>query len=176
MSPMFRSAPTVRIARLALFGALITALAHVPAPAAQSSRPAPPLTATLLDGRQFSTVANAGKVIVINFWATWCAPCREEMPAIDRFYRRYRDRGLEIVAISLDDAADAEKVRDVMRQYAFPAAIGAQSRYSGLGRIWRIPMTFVIDREGRLREDVTAKLLQVDEAFLEQRVAPLIGP
>jgi thiol-disulfide isomerase/thioredoxin len=149
-------------------------MAAVPVGALAQPRSAPPLSGRLLDGRQFSTAQSAGKVILVNFWATWCGPCREEMPAIDRFYRRHREAGLEVVAISLDDAGDADKVREVMRPYAFPAAMAAQSEYSGLGRIWRVPMTFVIDRQGRLRDDVTRKLLHVDDSFLEQRVAPLI--
>jgi thiol-disulfide isomerase/thioredoxin len=137
-------------------------------------RSAPPLTATLLDGTGFSTAELRGKVIVINFWATWCAPCREEMPAIDTFYRRHRERGLEVIAVSLDEPASAGKVRTLMSDYAFPAALSAQARYRGYGRIWRVPMTFVIDRAGRLREDITASTLQVDLAFLESRVAPLL--
>jgi cytochrome c biogenesis protein CcmG, thiol:disulfide interchange protein DsbE len=139
-------------------------------------RPAPPLTATQLDGNRFSTTDHAGKVIVVNFWATWCGPCREEMPALDAFYQRYRQHGLEMIAISLDEAGDAAKVRQVAQGYQFPVALSSQARYKGFGRIWRVPMTFVIDRNGRLREDLTEKVAQVDLAFLESRIAPLLGP
>jgi cytochrome c biogenesis protein CcmG/thiol:disulfide interchange protein DsbE len=137
-------------------------------------RAAPPLTATLLDGTRFSLAENAGKVVLINFWATWCEPCRKEMPALEAFYRRYRDRGLVMLAISLDEPGDADVVGTVMRGYTFPAALAARARYGGFGRIWRVPMTFVIDRQGRLRSDLTQGTLQIDEAFLEQRVAPLL--
>jgi thiol-disulfide isomerase/thioredoxin len=137
---------------------------------------APPLTATLLDGSRFNTAEHMGKVILVNFWATWCAPCREEMPAIDAFYRRYRERGLEVIAISMDETGDTGKVKQVVRPYAFPVALSAQSRYKGYGRIWRVPMTFVIDRDGRLRDDITGEVDQVDLAFLEAKVAPLLTP
>jgi thiol-disulfide isomerase/thioredoxin len=139
-------------------------------------RAAPPVTATLLDGTRFSLADQGGKVVVINFWATWCAPCRAEMPALEAFYRKYRDRGLVMLAISLDEPGDVGAVREVMRSYTFPAALSAQARYRGLGRIWRVPMTFVVDRRGRLREDLMRDTLQVDERLLEQRVAPLLQP
>ncbi len=139
-------------------------------------RSAPPLTATLLDGTRFSSAEQAGKVILVNFWATWCAPCREEMPAIEAFYQRYRSRGLQVIAISLDEPADLAKVREIAGTQSFPVALSAQAQYKGYGRIWRLPMTFVIDRDGKLRDDLTAKTLQVDTAFLEQRIAPLLQP
>ena len=139
-------------------------------------RAAPPLIATLLDGTRFSLAENTGKVVLINFWATWCGPCRQEMPALDAFYRKHRERGLVMLAISLDEPGEAGAAREVMRGYSFPAALSAQARYSGFGRIWRVPMTFVVDRRGRLRDDLMRDTLLVDETFLEQRVAPLLEP
>jgi len=144
--------------------------------AAEERRAAPSLTATLLDGTRFALSEQVGKVVVVNFWATWCAPCREEMPALDAFYRKHREGGLEVVAISLDEPRDLATVREVMRAYGFPAALSAYAEFRGYGRIWRLPMTFVIDRRGRLRDDVTAGVLQVDADILERRVAPLLGP
>ena len=167
-SPFLRHC--VRIATvLALLAASGQALAA-------ESRAAPSLNATLLDGTRFSVADHSGKVVLINFWATWCGPCRTEMPALDTFYRKYRERGLVMLAISLDEPAQTSAVRDVMRAYSFPAALSAQARYSGYGRIWRVPMTFVVDRQGRLRDDLLRDTLVVDETFLEQRVAPLLVP
>ena len=64
--------------------------------------PAPPLMLTGLDGKMFDLAKHRGKVVLVNYWATWCAPCRKEMPTLDAFYRRYRSEGLELIGISVD--------------------------------------------------------------------------
>jgi thiol-disulfide isomerase/thioredoxin len=142
--------------------------------AAQVGAAAPLFTATLMDGGRFST-ADSGGVVLINFWATWCEPCRKEMPALDAYYRKHREQGLKMVAVSMDDPADAAKVRQVMRAYAFPAAMVADVQAKGYGRIWHIPMTFVIDRNGVLRKDDWSEPNGLDEATLERVVTPLLA-
>lgn len=172
---MIRVSP--RFAKLQTCALLAATLLAVGAPAAPAElQPAPPLSATLLDGSPFDLAELRGKVVVVNFWASWCTPCREEMPALDAFYQRHRERGLRLIAISLDRAADAAKARQIAGQFSFPAALASQSRYKGYGRIRRLPITFVIDREGNLRQDITAGVAKVDLAFLEERIAPLLGP
>ena len=68
--------------------------------------PAPVVRAELIDGSTFDSVKQRGKVIVLNFWATWCKPCREEMPALDAFYRAHRAEGLELIAINIEGPGD----------------------------------------------------------------------
>jgi len=164
------------IGRLLSAAALLAFALAATGAVAQVPRLAPPFTATLLDGTRFALTDAAGQVVLINFWATWCAPCREEMPALEAFYRLHRARGLVVLAISVDEPDALEAVRAALRGFSFPAALAAQAHYRGYGRIWRVPMTFVVDRQGRLREDLTAGTLQVDATFLEQRVGPLLGP
>ena len=72
---------------------------------------APALVATALDGQTFDLAKLRGKVVLVNFWATWCAPCRKEMPTLDAFYRRYRAQGFEMIGVSVDFARDAGKMR-----------------------------------------------------------------
>ncbi len=143
--------------------------------AAEPLRAAPPLRATLLDGRSFSLQQAAGKVLIVNFWATWCAPCREELPALEGFRVKYRDRGVEIVAISLDEPRHLEAVRQALRGLDLDAALAATSSFEGYGRIWRLPTTFVIDRNGRLRTDLPTGAAPLDLPWLERHVVPLLG-
>jgi peroxiredoxin len=145
-----------------------------PAHAIAEGEPAPPFDAKLTDGSTFTLSAAAGKVVVLNFWATWCAPCRAEMPAIDAYYRRHRAEGLEVVAISMDDPRDYAKVDAVMRDFAFPAALGRDMNAKGYGRIWRLPLTFVIDRDGVLRKDDWYGDPGLDVPTLERVVTPLL--
>jgi len=142
--------------------------------AASEGAEAPPIEARLLDGSAFSLAAQAGKVVVVNLWATWCAPCRAEMPALDAYYRQHRDEGLVLLAVSMDAPNDEAKVRDVMRDFAFPAALIRDANIKGYGRVWRLPLTFVVDRGGILRKYDWYGDPGLDGALLDATVTPLL--
>ncbi|TLY80884.1 MAG: TlpA family protein disulfide reductase [Gammaproteobacteria bacterium] len=95
---------------LVRLGAAAMVLAAAPLMAAgrapEVGDPAPALLVPELDGHGFDLSALRGKVVIVNFWATWCAPCRAEMPVLDAFYRRYHAQGLELLGLSIDDAHD----------------------------------------------------------------------
>ena len=135
---------------------------------------APTLDTERLDGEGFSTHAMLGKVVIVHFWATWCAPCREEMPVLDAFYKIHRNEGLEIIAISLDDPKDIAQVKKVMASFSFPAAMVENTKAKGYGRLWRIPLTCVIDRQGILRRNAWTAAPKVDAAVLDAEVMPLL--
>ena len=158
-----------RVGLLVLFSA--AALARGP----EVGKAAPALQATLLDGSQFRNADQTGQVIILNFWATWCAPCRAEMPALDAYYQKHRAEGLKILAISMDEPEDEAKVRQVMATFSFPAAMARNANFKGYGRIWRIPLTFVIDRDGILRKDGWYGDSGIDLPMLEKTVTPLLG-
>lgn len=140
----------------------------------EQGKAAPTVIAQLIDGGKFDLAKARGKVVVINFWATWCEPCREEMPALDAFYRAHQSEGLEVVAISMDHSRDLAKVRKVMKSYRFPTALISDSRIRGYGRLWRIPITFVIDRRGILRFDGWKFADKLDQTMLEKNIIPLL--
>ena len=132
------------------------------------------ITATLLDGSVFATERLAGKVVVLNFWATWCAPCREEMPALDAWYRAHRDQGVEVLALSVDELALEAQVREAAKPFAFAVAMMKTAKLSGFGRIWRMPVSAVIDRRGRLVKQDWFIEPRLDAAALDAVVMPLL--
>jgi thiol-disulfide isomerase/thioredoxin len=162
------------VLRAMLAGGAAFALRAPAAWAIAEGKPAPALTATLFDGSRFDLASARGKVVLVNFWATWCAPCRAEMPAIDAFYRKHRGDGLVVVAVSMDRPADEAKARAVMEDYAFGAAFAKDASFKGYGRIWRLPLTFVVDREGVLRRDDWYEDPGIDAAKLDAVVLPLL--
>jgi len=164
------------IVRRLLLPACLLAGAAAPAFAIQEGRPAPTLEARTLDGQVFRVAGADGHVTVVHFWATWCQPCRAEMPQIDAYYRAHRDEGLRVLAISMDDPQDDAAVRAAMRDFAFPAAYRRDTRFGDYGRIWRMPMSFVIDRDGILRKDGgVGDPLLLDRPLLDRIVGPLLG-
>src|SRR5664279_96243 len=141
----------LRMKMLGIFACAFLATGH--AAAISEGEPAPAIEAKLLDGTAFSLAAQTGKVVIVNLWATWCAPCRAEMPALDAYYRQHRNEGLVMLAIGMDAQKDETKVREVMNDFAFSAALIRDANIKGYGRVWRLPLTFVIDRRGILRKD-----------------------
>ena len=139
-------------------------------------KPVPDIQAQLIEGTQrFVLSEQIGKVVVINFWATWCAPCLTEMPLLDAYYQAHKAHGLEILAISMDDPAALEQVRTVARKYSFPVAMKADASFRGLGRIWRLPTSFVIDRQGNLQHNGQIGPAELDPAALDTLVTPLLA-
>jgi peroxiredoxin len=95
-----------------------------------------------------------GRVLFVNFWATWCAPCREEAPALQRLYERLRGEGFEVLAISIDDAGAREKIESFARELGlgFPILLDADQRVYRAYQAYGVPETFLIDKEGRVVE------------------------
>lgn len=119
---------------------------------------APPFTASTLDATpRTKTLADyKGKVVLLNVWATWCPPCREEMPSIERVHRAFAGQGLAVVAVSIDDPGKEDEIREFVREYGLTfeilhdAAAGIKKNYQLTG----YPETFVIARDGTIRKKV----------------------
>ncbi|MDI1300392.1 MAG: TlpA disulfide reductase family protein [bacterium] len=158
-----------------VFLLLATLLAVNAAAAPRTGAPAPVLAATLLNGDHYTLTQSQGRVVLVTFWATWCSPCVQEMPELDRLYRTYHAQGLDILGVSVDDPADLAKVRDFTRSLHYPIAAQADVDAKGYGRIWAVPLLFVIDRHGVLREDGWPGLREKDYPKLEQMVKTLLA-
>jgi cytochrome c biogenesis protein CcmG/thiol:disulfide interchange protein DsbE len=160
---------TLVAALLALGG-----FAHDVRAAMEVGQPAPSLVVQELDGQTFDLGAARGKVVVVNFWATWCPPCREEMPALDTFYRRYHDQGLEMIGLSADRQRDRSDVKKVMQSFSYPAAMLDDAKINDFGAPSSLPVTFVIDGNGILRAKLTADGMPVTEKSLGDAVLGLL--
>jgi thiol-disulfide isomerase/thioredoxin len=102
----------------------------------------------LLDGKTQSLSGLEGRVIFLNFWATWCPPCREEMPAMETLYRRFKDGGLEFLAVNIQEGQ--KDVESFTRDFGltFPVALDSSGKVSQIYGIRAIPTTYIIDRKG----------------------------
>jgi thiol-disulfide isomerase/thioredoxin len=107
-------------------------------------------TLPFLDGAEKTLSAYKGKVVFLNFWATWCPPCRGEMPSMENLYQRFRDDGLELLGVDIQEAPG--EVQEFMEEFglSFPAALDRNGRISNDYGIDAIPTTFIIDREGNI--------------------------
>jgi peroxiredoxin len=106
-------------------------------------------TLTDLDGRTWTRSALVGKVVLVNFWATWCPPCRKEMPDLDALYREFKDRGLVVLALSNEPEATVRAYIDA-HPVTYPILLDPGSRVSDVLKIDSIPKTFLYDRTGRM--------------------------
>ena len=102
-----------------------------------------------LTGKEWTLSQLRGKVVLVNFWATWCPPCRKEMPDLDALYNEFRARGLVILAISDEDTA---KVQPFIAEhkYTYPILLDPGDKVNKLMAVEGIPKSFVYDREGKL--------------------------
>lgn len=119
-------------------------------PATSSSALAPDFTLTDLDGKKVSLSDYKGKVVLLDFWATWCTPCREEIPHFVEMQNKYGPQGFQVIGISMDD--DAKPVREFYQKYNlnYPVAIGDDKLAERFGGILGLPVNFIIDRQGRI--------------------------
>ncbi len=116
-------------------------------------QPAPPLVLHTLDGHSIATRDLLGQVVIATFWATWCDPCREELPLLSDYAALHAKQGLRVLGFSLDGPEDLSKVRDVAASLSFPVGLLGSPWAGDYGRIWHIPVSFVIDRAGRLADN-----------------------
>ncbi len=117
------------------------------------NRPAPEFSLTDLNHKRLDLCALRGKVVLLDFWATWCAPCQVEMPHFVNWQKEYGERGLQVIGISMDD--DAGPVRNLYRRLRvnYPVAMGDARLGETYGGIYGLPVTFLIDRNGMIRAE-----------------------
>jgi peroxiredoxin len=142
--------------------------------AALTSQVAPDFTLQTLDGSDVTLSSLRGKVVVVNFWATWCPPCVREMPRLVRVSETYRDQGLVVLGVNTTYQDDPAKVRQFVRDngVSYPILLDPEGAVSQLYPARLIPTTYLIDRNGRI---VHTKVGEVDEATLNEQVQALLA-
>lgn len=135
--------------------------------------PAPPVHLRDLDGRPMDLASLAGKVVLVDFWATWCGPCREEAPLLKGLQDRYRDRGLRVLGLSLDD--NAAPVRKFRREKGlnYPVALADLTTTARFGGVLGLPTLFLVDRSGRI---VMERQGEIDFKKFTQELEKTLGP
>lgn len=129
---------------------------------------APDFELTLMDGTKVTSAQLRGQVVVLNFWATWCAPCLKELPTLDAYYAAQRRFGLKVYAITTEGSAPNYKLKALFQAMAIPSARRIKGGY---GPLTGVPTNFVIDRAGKLRY---AKSGAFDLDALNELLVPLL--
>jgi cytochrome c biogenesis protein CcmG, thiol:disulfide interchange protein DsbE len=145
-----------------------------PPPSPREGFSAPDFTLNLLDGRQVTLSELRGKVVMVNFWATWCPPCKAEMPAIESVYRAFKDLGLEVLAVN---TTNQDREADVLTfvqdlELSFPIPLDRTGAVSAAYSLRGLPSTYFIDADGVIREVVVGG--PMSEALIQSKVEDLL--
>lgn len=133
---------------------------------------APDFTRGDLGGKEVRLSSYRGKLVLLNFWATWCPPCREEMPVFSRWQKDLQARGLQVIGVSMDD--DGSEVRKFLAQYpvTYPIVMGDARFAEKFGGVLGLPLTYLIDAQGRV---VARYQGEADLAKMDAKVKELLG-
>jgi cytochrome c biogenesis protein CcmG, thiol:disulfide interchange protein DsbE len=136
--------------RARLIAAAAIALSGIAqAASVKEGQPAPDFTLKLLvGGQKVSLDELKGQVVVLNFWATWCGPCRRELPLLDAYYKAQRAHGLRVFAVTTEDSVPTYKLRPLFEKLTIEPSKVAKGPYADLGAV---PTNYVIDRAGKVR-------------------------
>lgn len=124
-----------------------------------------------LDNGQISLADYEGEVIIMNFWATWCPPCRAEMPGINNFYEAHKDEGLVVLAINEEESEEQVRPFIELNEFSFPVLLDIEGRVAQQYSTRSFPTTFIIDRNGVIQHVQTG---EITERELERIVKPLL--
>ncbi len=115
------------------------------------SGPAPDFTLRALDGPNLRLQEQRGRVVMVNFWATWCGPCRQEMPQLNKLYDKYRSAGFVLLGVNVDEDSRNAATAAAKLGVKFPVLLDSDKKVSQLYDLATMPSTVLIDRDGRVR-------------------------
>jgi peroxiredoxin len=119
--------------------------------AADAGGPAPSFTLAALTGQQAALSQYKGQVVMVNFWATWCGPCQQEMPLLDQMYKKYKPAGFTLIGVNVDKEGPAVKDLMARRPVSFPVVLDPANQVSKAYHVSEMPSSVFIDRKGEIR-------------------------
>ncbi len=157
-----------------LVGVFVLSSATNAAFAAQDllNKPSPGFSLKDLNGQTLRLASYRGKVVLLDFWATWCAPCQVEMPVFAAWQRQYRPQGLQVIGISMDDDAAPARRLVARLKLNYPVAMGDERLGARYGGVLGLPLTFLIDRDGVVRARFQG---ETDMKVIENRLKTLLA-
>lgn len=137
------------------------------------NKPAPTFSLIDLNGQSLRLEAFRGKVVLLNFWATWCAPCQVEMPTFVDWQRQYGAQGLQVIGVSMDDDPVPARHLATRLELNYPVALGDEHLGTRYGGVLGLPLTFLIDRNGVIRARFQG---ETDLRAIESQLKALLSP
>ncbi|MGB6356376.1 MAG: TlpA disulfide reductase family protein [Steroidobacteraceae bacterium] len=119
--------------------------------AADAGGPAPAFTLTTLTGAPGALSQYKGQVVMVNFWATWCGPCQQEMPLLDQMYKKYKPAGFTLIGVNVDKEAPPVKELMARKPVSFPVLLDPANQVSKAYHVDEMPSSVIIDRKGEIR-------------------------
>ena len=148
--------------------ATLAVVASTASPALAPATAAPDFTLHAMSGPNLQLKDQRGRVVMVNFWATWCGPCRQEMPQLNRLYEKYKSSGFVLLGVNVDD--DVTKAAEVAAKLGvtFPVLLDTEKTVSKLYDVSTMPSTMIIDRDGKVRYVHRGYLAGYEESYEKQ--------
>ena len=139
--------------------------------AATANQAAPDFTLPQLNGQDLRLSSYRGKVVLLDFWASWCEPCRVETPHLIELQQKYGDRGLQIIGISMDDSPEPARAFDQQFHMNYPVVMGNAATGELYGGVLGLPIAFLVNRDGRI---YAKHIGATDPAVFEKEINSLL--
>lgn len=126
-----------------------------PATTAAMGKPAPDFSLQTVDGQTITLSSLRGKLVLVNFWATWCPPCRQEMPSMEQLYQKFAPAGLELLAINIEEEGP-QVLPEFLKAHphSFPVLMDTRAEVQNSYRVFQFPETYIVDRNGVIVDKV----------------------
>ncbi len=126
---------------------------------------APNFTLKSRDGKNIKLSELRGQVVLVNFWASWCGPCRQEMPILEKLYKKYKSLGFVILGVNVDDKPEQAESLLKLIDVSFPVVFDTDKKVSEKYKVTAMPSSFFIDRDGKMRSEHKGYLPEYEELY-----------